>query len=172
MRLFLLVITAATLTACEKTREQFDFSKKPPDEFAVTTRAPLEMPPSFEQLPKPRPGAPRPQELATDVQAKQAIFGETANIEISETPSSGESVLLQKAGATEANSNIRDVVDAETEELVKENTPTFDRIMGKMGRKIDTPATVVDPIKETERIQQNKASGAPITEGETPTFEE
>ena len=23
------------LTACEKTKEQFDFSKKPPDEFAV-----------------------------------------------------------------------------------------------------------------------------------------
>jgi len=172
MRHFLLFIIALPLAACEVTKEQFDFSKKPPDEFAVTTRAPLEMPPNFDQLPSPRPGAPRPQELATDTQAKKAIFGDDAILQQADIPSSGESVLLEKAGVDQADSNIRDVIDAETKELVKENTPTVDRILGKVGKKVDTPATVVDPIKEAERIKNNKQTGAPVTEGETPTIEE
>ena len=50
-----------TLSGCEKTKEQFDFSKKPPDEFAVVKREPLEMPPDFSLRP-PTPGAARPQE--------------------------------------------------------------------------------------------------------------
>ncbi|MEM8833649.1 MAG: DUF3035 domain-containing protein [Pseudomonadota bacterium] len=172
MRFFLLFIIAIPLAACEVTREQLDFSKKPPDEFAVTTRAPLEMPPNFDQLPSPRLGAPRPQEVATDTQAKQAIFGSEAAIQRTDIPSSGESILLQKAGAVESDSSIRDVIDAETEELAKENTPTIDRILGKAGKKIDAPATVVDPIKEAERLKTNRETGAPITEGETPMIEE
>ena len=55
----LLTLSALTLSACESTKEQFDFSKKAPDEFAVVKRAPLAMPPSYE-LTAPKPGAPRP----------------------------------------------------------------------------------------------------------------
>jgi len=177
MKRYLLIVSLLTLpslSACESTREQFDFSKKAPDEFAVTTRAPLEMPPTY-TLPKPRPGAPRPQEKATTVQAAQAIFGsETPATAISAPTamSSGEAALLQQSGASEANASIRDAVDAETQELVKENTSTVDRLLGKVGRKADVPTTVVDPIKEAERLKQNREAGAPVTTGETPSFEE
>ncbi|MEM6811059.1 MAG: DUF3035 domain-containing protein [Pseudomonadota bacterium] len=173
-RIFVL-LSLFVLTGCEGTREQFDFSKKAPDEFAITTRAPLEMPSDLGALPPPRPGAPRPQETATDLQARQAIFGaeKTGQTQIEGASiSSGENRLLQKAGADQASSDIRNIVDAETDELVKENTPTFDRILGKMGNKIDTPATVVDPVGEVERIRVNQETGKPITEGETPTIEE
>ena len=43
-----------------------------PDEFAVESRAPLTIPPDFDLRP-PSPGAPRPQEKASNQQAKQAI---------------------------------------------------------------------------------------------------
>ncbi len=167
-------ISLLTISACAKTREQFDFSKKAPDEFSVTTRAPLEMPPTLDNLPKPRPGAPRPQELATNTQAKQALFGEqaTQSLGTDSSISQSENILLKKTGAYETGGNIRDLVDEETEELIKENTSTFDKIRGKLGSKTQTPATVVDPIKEVQRIRNNQQSGAPITTGNTPTLEQ
>jgi len=169
-------LSTLVLSACEQTKKQFDFSKKAPDEFAVTTRAPLEMPPSLNTLPKPRPGAPRPQETATDLQAKQTLFGDTVlqtqAAQSDGTISAGEDALLQKTGAYNTNNNIRDKVDAETEVLVKENTSTFDKILGKTGSKVEAPATVVDPMKETERLKANQKIGAPITQGKTPTKEQ
>lgn len=169
--LMTLGLTVSTLSACSKTREQFDFSKKAPDEFAVITRAPLEMPATLD-LPPPRPGIARPQESSPESQAQETLFGETQKQKPVTKITSGENILLQKTGATQADPNIRNVIDAETAEVIKDNTSTFDKIMGKAGKKIDAPATIVDPIKESERIIQNKNAGKPITEGETPTIEE
>mgnify|MGYP001812736428 CR=1 FL=1 len=160
------------LSACSKTREQFDFSKKAPDEFAVVTRAPLEMPPNYSLRP-PRPGAQRPQEETAIEEAQQAVFGtgtaqETAPREIT----TGEAVLLQKTGVTNIPNDIRNTVDRETLEIVKEDTPTIDRLLGKVGKKVDAPATVVDPVKESERIKQNKETGKSVTDGATPTIDQ
>jgi len=47
------------------------------DEFAVSKRAPLTIPPDFALSP-PRPGAPRPQEADSSQQALSALFGESA----------------------------------------------------------------------------------------------
>lgn len=165
-----LAFVALTLTACEKTKEQFDFSKKPPDEFAVTTRAPLEMPPDYNLRP-PRPGAQRPQEETPIQEAKQAVFGmESTEKKVEAEPmTGGEAILLQKSNVADIDPNIRDKVDQETAEIVKKETPTVDRLLGKVGKKVDAPATVVDPVKETERIIQNKETGKPVTDGETPT---
>lgn len=170
----LLLGLAGTLSACEGTREQFDFSKKAPDEFAVVTRAPLEMPPNYTLRP-PRPGVQRPQEDTSIDAAKQVVFGENQTQIQAAAPrdvTQGEAILLQKTGAVQVNSDIRDIIDQETAVLVKENTSTVDKLLGKAGKKIDTPATVVDPIKESERIIQNKAAGKPVTNGKTPTLDQ
>ncbi len=172
MKNYLVLATVMlTLTACAQTKEQFDFSNKAPDEFKVTTRAPLELPPDFTLRP-PRPGAQRPQEDSAVDEAKQAVFGSSspqaaspAAIEITQ----GEAILLQKTGATAIDPNIRDRVDAESASLAKESQSTVDKILGKAGRKVDVEAEVVDPIKEAERLKQNKEAGLPVTEGETPT---
>lgn len=171
-KLTLLIITSAitlSLSACSKTQEQFDFSKKAPDEFAVITRAPLEMPSDY-TLPPPRPGMERRQESSPETQAKTALFGD--DIAQEQISTSSENILLQKSGAQQIDPNIRDIIDSETQELVKENTSTFNKILGKAGKKVDVPATIVDPIKENERIQANKAAGKSITEGETPSIEQ
>jgi hypothetical protein len=162
-----------TLSACEKTKEQFDFSKKPPDEFAVVTRAPLEMPPNYNLRP-PRPGAQRPQEDTAIDEAKQVVFGENQPVQQAPTKevTQGEAILLQKTGAVSVDPDIRDKIDEETAELVKENTSTVDRLLGKAGKKIDAPATIVDPVKESERIIQNKKAGKPITDGKTPSIDD
>lgn len=172
LKFVILAASALTISACTATQEQFDFSKKAPDEFAVVTRAPLEMPPNFNLRP-PRPGVQRPQEATTDDAAQQAVFGtEKTTAPVITSKSSGEDILLQKSGAAGATSAIRDVVDQESAVYAKENTSTVNKILGKAGKKIDTPATVVDAKKESERIIQNKKEGKPVTEGETPTIQE
>ena len=45
-----------------------------PDEFMVSKRAPLTIPPDFALTP-PKPGAPRPQEADSSQQALSAMFG-------------------------------------------------------------------------------------------------
>lgn len=158
------------LIGCESTKKQFDFSKKAPDEFAVVKRAPLEIPPNFDIRP-PRPGAPRPQEDSAVDEAKQAIFGEGVSVATTQAEpiSEGESILLQKSGVDLTAPNIRDVIDAETQQLNKENKPTIQRILGVTGKKYEAPSSVVNASAESERIQTNIEQGKSVSDGATPT---
>lgn len=168
--ILVLAAAATSLAACEKTREQFDFSKKAPDEFAVVKRAPLEMPPDMNTLPAPRPGAPRPQEPSTSDLARSAVIGTEAQREIAvqNNVSQGEAVLLQRSGAANASPAIRDAVDKETSEIAEKEMPGIDHLRRMVGQNVEGPAKVVDPVAEANRIKQNKAEGKPVTEGETP----
>lgn len=171
---FVLVTAALSIAACQKTKEQFDFSKKAPDEFAVVKRAPLEMPPTFDVVP-PRPGAPRPQEQATDQLARDAILGEDARKSLAKQTgvTEGEAVLLQKTGAASASPAIRAQVDKETAEIIKDETPGIDTLKKMVGQKTQEPnIEVVDPVAETNRIKQNKAQGKPANTGKTAVKEQ
>lgn len=124
------------------------------------------MPPDYSLRP-PQPGLQRPQEKTTDMRARQAVLGEKT--EGSQAPreiTAGESILLQKTGVKTATPDIRRIVDQETAAIAKEETPTIDRIMKVTGKKIEAPASVVDPVAETERIRKND------TESKTPTIED
>lgn len=171
----LLGASALSMTACEKTKEQFDFSKKAPDEFAVVRRAPLEMPPDFNSIPAPRPGAQRPQETATDSMAREAILGPDAVKATARQNgvSEGEAVLLQRTGAANASPAIRAKVDQETAEIIKDETPGIDTLKKWVGQDPAEPAPeLVDPVAEANRIKANKAAGKPVTEGATPKLED
>src|ERR1700761_6987487 len=66
------------LTGCsDSLTRTFGLTRDAPDEFTVTTRAPLSMPPDFVVRP-PQPGAPRPQEQPAPVQAEQALVPQQA----------------------------------------------------------------------------------------------
>ncbi len=54
----------------------FGFNRDSPDEFAVTTQAPLTLPPDYSIRP-PRPGAPRPQTVPDQVAAQEALMPQT-----------------------------------------------------------------------------------------------
>ena len=60
------------IAGCTDFKKSIGLEPTLPDEFAVESRAPLTLPPDFELRP-PSPGAPRPQEMASNQQAKQAI---------------------------------------------------------------------------------------------------
>lgn len=167
--LALAIVGTLAVTGCSSAKEQLGLTKSVPDEFKVVKRAPLQMPPTYTLRP-PAPGAPRPQEQETVEQARQSVFGETVAAQQS-LPSTSEGVLLQQAGASSVDPNIRSKVDKESAELVDEDQPVIDKLMNLTG---DAPAhaDIVDAKKEAERIHKNIQDGKPVTEGETPSVED
>ena len=164
--LLLSLLTATALTGCSGLKQQLGLTRRTPDEFAVMKRAPLEMPPNLNQvasLPAPQPGAPRPQETSPEKAAQAAILA--GSIPVSQQASTGETAILQKAGASNAVTNIRAVVDKEAIENAESNRPVSKRIMNWGNTDDPGAAVIVDAPAEAQRIKQKQS-------GETPSIEE
>lgn len=152
--LLVALLSAGTLSACSNAKEQLGLTRSSPDEFAVVKRAPLEMPPDYSLRP-PRPGAARPQEQAMNEQAREAVFGSDSGARRA-APANGESALLQEAGATQVDPNIRTVIDRETAITAPEKQPVVKRLLGidLGGKEEDTG--VLDAEKEAARLKKGQ----------------
>jgi hypothetical protein len=162
------ILCIALLGGCSNAKESLGLNKSAPDEFKVLKRAPLELPPSYALRP-PTPGAPRPQEQATSEAAAQTVFGAQAP-QVKAAPTNGGNLLLQQAGASAADPNIRTTIDEQTKELNAVNKTVSQNLLSIGGT--DDSASIVDAKKEAERLQQNKEDGKSVTDGETPVIEE
>ncbi len=157
------------LGGCTEARQALGLTKQAPDEFQVVARAPLSLPPDYTLRP-PEPGAPRPQEGTARDQAQAAVFGGSGLTGNPVDGSRGEVALLQSAGATGIDPNIRKLVNAETDMLVEENRRFIDNLI--FWRDAEPyQGEVVDPVAEQQRLQENAALGKPVTEGDTPIIE-
>lgn len=166
--LMLLMVTTVMTTNCSNIRNSMGLEKEAPDEFAVITRAPLEIP-AHTILPPPTPGKQRPQEQTAIQSAQNAILGDNDTAAIS-SQSEGERALLQKTGAQNAATDIRQTLDQESDDIAKRERSVFKRLLGVADKNQKNAASVVDSKKEHERLQQNKIKGRDITYGETPTI--
>ncbi|MGH6929605.1 MAG: DUF3035 domain-containing protein [Dongiaceae bacterium] len=162
-------------------RQALGMTKRSPDEFQVVAHAPLTLPPDYNLRP-PEPGAPRPQEGTTRDQAQTALYNNGSDFSTDPSTggsfstdigasggtaqSTGEAALLQNAGATGLDSDIRAQIDAETAAQVERDQTLIERLV--FWRNPEPMGTVVDPVAETERLRENQALGKPVTEGETP----
>lgn len=157
---------------CDSAREAMGLNKKSPDEFAVVTRAPLVLPPEFGLRP-PQPGAPRPQEVQARDRAQAALGGaggltQQAGGPTSSQRSAGEAALLQQARATNADPDIRRKVNDEFTQLAERDQSFVNRLV--FWQKPEQPGLAVDPVKETQRLRENAATGKPVTAGNVPTI--
>jgi len=169
--LLLLALSAPLwLAACGgDTARTFGFTRDAPDEFQVTTRAPLSMPPSLGNLPTPRPGAARPQEIPARVQAEAALApGSLLSARAAGPGSSGERALLASSGRA-APGDIRQRIDDEALRLNQPNRNLTERLM--FWRGTGEAGTPVDPTREAARLRENAALGRDVTEGETPIIQ-
>jgi DUF3035 family protein len=156
-------------------RQALGMTKQSPDEFQVVAQVPLTMPPDFNLRP-PAPGAPRPQEGTASQQGETALLsssggtasalGSPSDTGSGGSQSNGEVALLQNAGATGINPDIRQQIDAETAAQVERDKGLIERLV--FWRTPQPYGTVVDPVAESKRLQENQALGKPVTEGETP----
>ena len=173
---------AVALGGCgNQVRQALGMTKRSPDEFQVVAHAPLTLPPDYNLRP-PEPGAPRPQEGTARDQAQTALYGSNSyngsdfsagssfgaafGSSSGTAQSAGELALLQNAGAAGIDSDIRAQIDAETAAQVERDQTLIERLV--FWRSPEPYGTVVDPVKETERLRENQALGKPVTEGETP----
>jgi hypothetical protein len=112
------------LSACGSVRDSLGLSKNAPDEFAVVTKAPLVMPPDYTLRP-PQPGAPATRDPSASEQARQALLGSAA----SGTETQGQQDLLNKAGAAQADPDIRAKVEGENREISQKSQAFADQIL-------------------------------------------
>jgi hypothetical protein len=138
-----------------------------PDEFTVTTRAPLSMPPD-EALPAPHPGAARPQELTSQQSAEAALAPDTALAGTAGPDSSGQEALVGRAGPA-APGDIRSKVDAEASAVPQESLTQ--RLMFWQPPAQAPAGAVLDPVRESERLRENAALGQKPTVGDTPIIQ-
>jgi len=128
------------------------FDRSAPDEFAVTTRAPLVIPNDF-SLPAPRPGVERPQEQPPRLQAEATLVPEFALTGGGGEDSPGQQALVKAAGRP-APRDIRQLVDREA----------AGDTGGGVGstllfwRSSSPPGLVIDPVKEAARLRARGVS--------------
>jgi len=178
-----LALLAPAVAGCSSTKEMLGLTKRSPDEFQVVSRAPLSMPPDYSLRP-PTPGAPRPQEGTTRDQAQGIVTGyadrSTSTLQPDQIPSigegeqtstesAGESAFLQSASLTGIDPNIRKLVDEETTADQDASQSFLDDLV--FWRAPEPYGTVVDPVAEQKRLQENQALNQPTDTGETPIIE-
>ena len=160
-----LVSLAGCAGAGDDLARNIGLTRDAPDEFVVTTRAPLSMPPDL-SLPVPTPGAARPQERNTRDAAALALSPQAVASSGNKGPRTpGENALLSATGTT-ADPTIRSDVDRIAAQDGRERSFT-DRIM--FWKEKPVGAVVVDPNRESQRLQENQALGRPVDAGSTQT---
>jgi hypothetical protein len=159
---------ALGLAACsgDELTRTFGLTRDAPDEFQVTTRAPLSMPPDFSLRP-PRPGASRPQELTQQQQAEAALVPDTLSARTGAAATPGQQALVQAAGRP-APADIRSQVDSEAA-LDTPSRSFADRLL--FWRPTPPAGTAVDPVRESQRLRQNAALGQSVETGDTPIIQ-
>jgi hypothetical protein len=166
----LLAVSALTLAGCgddSGLARTFGLTRDAPNEFTVTTQAPLSMPPDFALRP-PEPGAPRPMEQSEARQAEETLAPQTALVAPQARLSAGQQALVQQAGPPAAP-GIRQEVNREAHAQQAASDSFMNHVL--FWRQPTPPGIVVDPQKEAQRLRENAALGQSPEVGDTPIIQ-
>ena len=166
----LTLVGLLALASCsgDQLTRTFGMVRDAPDEFQVTTRAPLSMPPDLSTLPQPQPGSSRPQELSQE-QAAQAVLAPDSLLEQGNAQTSpGQQALVAAAGPP-APHNIRARVDSE-QQLDRPSQSFTDRLM--FWQSPPPAGTLLDAKRERQRLRQDAALGQSPVTGNTPIIQQ
>jgi hypothetical protein len=145
----------------------FGLNRDSPDEYQVTTRAPLSMPPNYALRP-PRPGEPRPQER-TETQEAEALLAPQSVLASNQggNNSPGQDALLAAAGPA-APGDIRQKVNSDA--AIDQTDRGFaDKLM--FWHTPPDKTVVMDPQREAQRLREDAALGKSSTVGDTPVIQ-
>jgi len=148
-------LCATVLSGCESLRKAAGLQKKSPDEFAVTTKAPLVIPPDFNLRP-PTPGAPPSNARDPSTNAELALFSnadiQTIATGLPGTYTMGERMLLANAKAQNSDPAIRARLNADQRAVQNADRSFTDRILNTSatrdtGKPINADAEVAKGSK-------------------------
>lgn len=174
MKKILSIAIAITLTACtgSEVKGALGLKKRAPDEFMVLSRPALTVPPTFD-LPEPEQTTITPPQSVASGKAKKVLFGASNAATVGKTKA--ESLLLNKAGFENAQSDIRQQLDEDVRALeepiaAEEEKGFFSRLIEPI--KLDEASDpIVNPMAEKERIQNAKASGETVDGEDAETIQ-
>jgi len=133
LRLAALGLGLMALQGCQSFRDEAGLTKQSPDEFAVTTKAPLIIPPDFNLRP-PSPGAAPLNQTDPTASAEVAMFNsEDPNqvaAQMQGNYSTGEKMLLAHAGVQNADPTIRAQLQSDERNMQGADASFTDRILG------------------------------------------
>jgi len=158
-----LAVAALAVSGCSTwtdVKRGLGMEKVVPDEFDVTTNAPLAIPPDYTLRP-PKPGAAPTQQLSPTAQAQETVFraGDTKldTLPPDKSRSAGENVLLQDAGAGRTPKDIRQLVNNDEQAAFNSNTLSQRLLFWRS--EPTNPNQVLDPTAESERMHEFGANG-------------
>ena len=135
-RFFSFAVLAASLgwlAACDSLRDEAGLTKQPPDEFAVTTKAPLIIPPDFNLHP-PSPGAAPLNQTDPTSSAELAMFNNsdpaTVAAQMQGAYSAGEKMLLANAGVQNSDPTIRADLQSDEKNRQGADSSFTDKLLG------------------------------------------
>src|SRR5471032_757066 len=156
-------LCTAALMGCQSLRDAAGLQKKSPDEFAVTTKAPLVIPPDFNLRPL-MPGAPPANTLDPSSNAEIALFNNSDPQTVANgmrgnyTP--GEKMLLANAKVERADPGIRARLNADQRAAIQNADRSFtDRILSASV----TPDTG-KPVNADAEVTKGKKTATPKKE--------
>jgi len=169
----LIAVAAMALTGCDTLRSAAGMDKSAPDEFAVTTKAPLVIPPDFNLQP-PRPGAvPTNQVEPTDA-AETALFGNdpaTVAAQLPDSYSETEKMLLANAKVQNIDPQIRQHLVSDYKSMIAADDGFTSDILLWQKPKTDS-GTPLDADREARKIDGERAGQAPGAPNPPPPKEE
>lgn len=131
-------------------------AKKSPDEFLVTTRAPLEVPSEF-KLVQPQPGVQRPQEKTTQEMAVEGVFG--GPTQAAATQNTEDQNFVGQFATSGVDPQIRQKVNQEAEEDKNKISPVAKSLMFWKDPKLAGTKTI-DPVAESEKLKGKSVDSA------------
>jgi len=146
---------ALLLGGCDSLRDAAGLTKAPPDEFAVTTKAPLSVPPDFNLRP-PMPGAAPVNQTDPGISAQQALFN-TSDPQVVANGmrgnySMGEKMLLANAGVQNSDPSIRTLLKSDLRAVQGADQSFTDRLLGTRA----TPNTG-QPVNADAEVERRAA---------------
>lgn len=156
-----LVGLAASLAGCQTISQAAGLGKDPPDEFAVVTKAPLVVPPVYKLKP-PKPGAAPTNQSSPTATADVALYGNPQKQDgLHGHFSSGEEVLLSKAGAVGASNMIRQQIAADNHAMQTADQSFTNRLLFGLGSSSDNSGgKALNADAEAKRLRENKSGAA------------
>jgi hypothetical protein len=159
-----LCFCVSALSGCEAMRRAAGLQKKSPDEFAVTTKAPLVIPPDFNLRP-PTPGAPPSNTRDPSTNAELALFSNTDIQAVASglpgTYTMGERMFLANAKAQNSDPAIRARLNADQRAVQNADRSFTDRILNTAatrdtGKPINADAEIAKGSKASASAAAKK----------------
>ena len=156
---FTLIIATLLLNACSSVRDSAGVSRKSIDEFQVIENPPLVIPPDYNLIEPNQLKDNNINDLEQEL-AKEILFGVDDNNSLQSVQLSTMNQMLSKMNSIENSNLIREEIDREFAQEIDTD--------GIFQTSWKTEVEILDAIKESERIRNNKFEGKNINEGEVP----